>query len=74
MLTITPPLQPTPQRIVSLVPSLTEALFPFGLGSHLIGSTHYGVEPGLQVQTTTSIGGTTAITAIRECHSTKWSG
>ncbi|MGH8063736.1 MAG: helical backbone metal receptor [Candidatus Entotheonellia bacterium] len=58
MLTITPPLQRTPQRIVSLVPSLTEALFAFGLGRRIIGITDYCVEPQPQVRTKATIGGT----------------
>jgi ABC-type Fe3+-hydroxamate transport system substrate-binding protein len=58
MLTITPPLQRTPQRIVSLVPSLTEALFAFGLEQHIVGITDYCVEPQPQVRTKVSIGGT----------------
>jgi ABC-type Fe3+-hydroxamate transport system substrate-binding protein len=58
MLTITPPLQRTPQRIVSLVPSLTEALFAFGLEPCVVGITDYCVEPQPQVQTKVRIGGT----------------
>jgi ABC-type Fe3+-hydroxamate transport system substrate-binding protein len=58
MLTITPPLQRPPQRIVSLVPSLTEALFAFGLGRHIVGITDYCVEPQPQVWTKATIGGT----------------
>jgi ABC-type Fe3+-hydroxamate transport system substrate-binding protein len=58
MLTTTPPLQRTPQRIVSLVPSLTEALFAFGLGRHIVGITDYCVEPQPQVRTKPTIGGT----------------
>jgi ABC-type Fe3+-hydroxamate transport system substrate-binding protein len=58
MLTTTPPLQRTPQRIVSLVPSLTEALFAFGLGSHIVGITDYCAEPHSQVGTKPTLGGT----------------
>jgi ABC-type Fe3+-hydroxamate transport system substrate-binding protein len=58
MLTITPPLQRTPQRIVCLVPSLTEALFAFGLGDFIVGITDYCVEPQSQVRTKATIGGT----------------
>jgi ABC-type Fe3+-hydroxamate transport system substrate-binding protein len=58
MLTITPPLQRTPQRIVSLLPSLTESLFTFGLGRHIVGITDYCVEPQPQVGTKSTIGGT----------------
>jgi ABC-type Fe3+-hydroxamate transport system substrate-binding protein len=58
MLTITPPLQRTPQRIVSLVPSLTEVLFAFGLEQHIVGITDYCMEPQPQVRAKVSIGGT----------------
>jgi ABC-type Fe3+-hydroxamate transport system substrate-binding protein len=58
MLTVTPPLPRTPQRIVSLVPSLTEALFAFGLGRHIVGITDYCVEPQPQVLSRVTIGGT----------------
>ena len=34
-----------PQRVVSLVPSLTETLFAFGLGERLVGVTDYCVQP-----------------------------
>ena len=58
MLTITPSLQRTPQRIVCLVPSLTEALFAFGLGGSIVGITEYCVEPQSQVRMKATIGGT----------------
>jgi ABC-type Fe3+-hydroxamate transport system substrate-binding protein len=58
MLDITPPLQQTPQRIISLVPSLTEALFAFGLGAHIVGVTDYCTEPQPEVRAKPTIGGT----------------
>jgi ABC-type Fe3+-hydroxamate transport system substrate-binding protein len=58
MLTITPPLQRTPQRIISLVPSLTEALFAFGLEHRIVGITDYCAEPQPQVRAKTRLGGT----------------
>jgi ABC-type Fe3+-hydroxamate transport system substrate-binding protein len=58
MLTINPSLPRTPQRIVCLVPSLTEALFAFGLGGAIVGITDYCVEPQPQVRTKATIGGT----------------
>jgi ABC-type Fe3+-hydroxamate transport system substrate-binding protein len=58
MLAVTPSLQQTPQRIVSLVPSLTEALFAFGLGSRIVGVTDYCVEPQPEVRSKPTIGGT----------------
>lgn len=47
-----------PQRIVSLVPSLTEALFAFGLGQRVAGVTRYCVEPADGVAGKPKIGGT----------------
>jgi hypothetical protein len=44
MLTITPPLQRTPQRIISVVPNLTEVLCTFGLEQHIVGMTDYYTE------------------------------
>ena len=34
-----------PERIVSLVPSLTEALFVFGAGERVVGRTRYCLWP-----------------------------
>jgi ABC-type hemin transport system substrate-binding protein len=36
-----PPFGHAPQRVVSLVPSITESLFEFGLGARLVGVTDY---------------------------------
>jgi ABC-type Fe3+-hydroxamate transport system substrate-binding protein len=47
-----------PWRIVSLVPSLTEALFAFGLGECVAGVTRYCVEPAADVALKPKIGGT----------------
>ena len=58
MLTISPSLYRTPQRIVCLVPSLTEALFAFGLEDSIVGITDYCVEPQPQVRMKITIGGT----------------
>lgn len=58
MLGVDPPLTHTPRRIVSLVPSLTEALFAFGLGSRIVGITDYCVEPQPEVRAKPTIGGT----------------
>jgi len=55
---ITPPLQQTPQRIISLVPSLTEVLFAFGLGPHIVGVTDYCTEPQPEVRSKPTVGGT----------------
>lgn len=48
----------TPQRIVSLVPSITEALFTFGLGDEIVGVTTFCVEPGNAVADKAKVGGT----------------
>lgn len=47
-----------PRRIVSLVPSLTEALFAFGLDEAIVGVTRFCVEPREGVAAKTKVGGT----------------
>jgi ABC-type Fe3+-hydroxamate transport system substrate-binding protein len=47
-----------PRSIVSLVPSLTEALFAMGLRGEIAGRTAYCVEPAGQVEGTPAFGGT----------------
>ena len=47
-----------PQKIISLVPSLTELLFDLGLGKELIGITKFCVHPSSKVGTKTKVGGT----------------
>ena len=47
-----------PQRLVSLVPSITEVLFSFGGGQQVVGITDYCTEPAAAVATKTKIGGT----------------
>jgi len=61
---------PTPRRLVSLVPSLTEILFDFGYGAEVMGITDYCTEPAIEVAQKTRIGGTknpnlTAILALQ---------
>jgi len=46
------------QRIVSLVPSLTEALFALGRGEALVGVTRYCTEPAGEVERIERVGGT----------------
>ena len=63
-------ISPHPQRLVSLVPSLTEILFDFGRGAEVVGITDYCTEPALEVAQKTRIGGTknpdlTAILALQ---------
>ena len=48
----------TPQRIVSLVPSLTEALFELGLGARVVGVTEWCVHPAQAVARLPKVGGT----------------
>lgn len=47
-----------PQRIVSLVPSLTEALFALGLGERVVGVTDWCVHPAERVAALPKVGGT----------------
>jgi ABC-type Fe3+-hydroxamate transport system substrate-binding protein len=55
------------RRIVSLVPSLTEALFALGLGGRLVGVTEWCVHPREEVARLPKVGGTKTpdLTAIR---------
>src|SRR3989304_3466316 len=46
-----------PRRVVSLVPSLTEALFAFGVGEAVVGVTNFCVEPRDAVAEKTRAGG-----------------
>jgi len=47
-----------PRRIVSLVPSLTEALFATGAGPRVVAVTRYCEEPAGEVATLPKVGGT----------------
>src|SRR5688572_20875226 len=47
-----------PQRIVSLVPSITETLFAFGIGERVVGVTEYCTHPPEEIAKITKIGGT----------------
>jgi ABC-type Fe3+-hydroxamate transport system substrate-binding protein len=53
-----PALGAAPRRIVSLVPSLTEALFALGLGERVVGVTDWCVHPREQVARLPKVGGT----------------
>jgi ABC-type Fe3+-hydroxamate transport system substrate-binding protein len=46
-----------PERVVSLVPSLTESLFDLGLGEALVGITDYCVHPAEKVEGLPRVGG-----------------
>ena len=52
------PVLPRPSRIVSLVPSLTEALYNFGLREEIAARTEYCVQPAALVSATPTVGGT----------------
>jgi len=54
-----------PRRIVSLVPSLTEALFVFGLEKAVVGVTNFCVEPKEAVAGKTKVGGTKTLDVPR---------
>lgn len=54
-----------PARIVSLVPSLTEALFAFGVGERVVGVTYFCVEPREEVRHKTRVGGTKTLDVPR---------
>lgn len=47
-----------PRRIVSLVPSITEALFAFGVGERVVGRTRYCTQPPRAVGKVAKVGGT----------------
>lgn len=47
-----------PQRIISLVPSLTELLVDLGLEDHIVGITHFCIHPQDLKKIKTSVGGT----------------
>lgn len=54
-----------PRRIVSLVPSWTEALFAFGLGEAVVGVTSFCVEPKDGVAGKAKVGGTKTLDVAR---------
>jgi ABC-type Fe3+-hydroxamate transport system substrate-binding protein len=51
-------LQSIPKRIVSLVPSLTELLFYFGLDTEVVGITKFCIHPQSWFRNKTRVGGT----------------
>ena len=54
-----------PEWIVSLVPSLTEALFAFGVGEKVVGRTRYCTQPPRAVGRITKVGGTKKVDVER---------
>ena len=57
-----------PERIVSLVPSLTETLFALGAGARIVGITDFCVHPRAEVASKPRVGGTKnpSLSRIRE--------
>jgi len=55
----------SPERIVSLVPSLTEALFTFGVGEKVVGRTRYCTQPPRAVGRIPRVGGTKKVSVSR---------
>ncbi len=51
-------LEIAPQRIVSLVPSITELLFDLGLSRQIIGRTNFCIHPKTKVDKVKKVGGT----------------
>ncbi len=58
-------LRVAPRRIVSLVPSLTEALFAFGVGEKVVGRTRYCTQPPRRVGGVEKVGGTKKVDVER---------
>ncbi len=54
-----------PRRMVSLVPSLTEALFAFGASERVVGCTRYCTHPPEGVAPLTKVGGTRKFSMAR---------
>jgi ABC-type Fe3+-hydroxamate transport system substrate-binding protein len=46
-----------PQRIVSLVPSITESLFDLGIGERVVGATDYCIYPAEPLEAVPRVGG-----------------
>ena len=51
----------SPQRIISLCPSLTETLFDLGLGEKVVGRTRFCIHPAPEVKKIPSVGGTKTV-------------
>src|SRR5258708_20569128 len=52
------PVDYVPQRVVSLVPSVTESLFDLNLGARVVGVTDYCTRPADGVRKLPKLGGT----------------
>lgn len=55
---LTVPVSEPPQRVISLVPSVTESLFELNLGARVVGITDYCVYPQGQLDALPRVGGT----------------
>lgn len=55
---MTSPFDFVPQRVVSLVPSMTDTLFTLGIGARIIAVTDYCTEPAEEVARLPHVGGT----------------
>ncbi|MCK4725518.1 MAG: ABC transporter substrate-binding protein, partial [Anaerolineales bacterium] len=53
-----PRLENIPERVVSLVPSLTESFFDLGLGDYVVGITDYCIYPKEKLVNLPRVGGT----------------
>lgn len=56
-----------PDRIVSLVPSITESLFAFGLGDRVVGVTRFCVHPADARERAVVVGGTHDVNVEQLC-------
>jgi iron complex transport system substrate-binding protein len=56
-LTVLPELDHPPERVVSLVPSMTESLFDLGFGSSVVGITDYCIHPREKLGNLPRVGG-----------------
>ena len=56
-LTKLPEMDHPPERVISLVPSITESLFDLGFGSSVVGITDYCVHPTDEVSSIQRVGG-----------------
>ncbi|MDZ4838736.1 MAG: helical backbone metal receptor [Bacteroidota bacterium] len=54
-----------PSRIISLVPSITELLYDFGLHQNIVGRTHFCIHPSDKVKDAKRIGGTKTVNLLK---------
>jgi iron complex transport system substrate-binding protein len=51
------PIEVLPERVISLVPSITESMFELGLGKWMVGCTDYCMYPKKDVESLAKVGG-----------------